>query len=618
MLKLTFEQVKALIENQVIIRKTQEPPAWVGSEGTWDRAKKSVQKNWGRYSQPWAVVTHVYKKMGGTIEAGDDDDIPRDTQITPEDLALVQEFLGELLAEANTVQGLGQLMRDGAKTKECCGRCLEDKRGKACTKERLTRHVTPLREAVNVDADKREIRCTVLTEGPGNDVDRNYYSRQSVEDLVSKLDGDKSYINHQTEAERRDRGEGDVWGLAGYWKDTTLETVDDAGIQRAACVSTLKCDESEAGKEAFAKALAAIEHQRLFPENGEVYCGLSINKDGMQTGTVEVDGSDYRGQGPAYAKITAFAPAGSADVVTKPARGGNFERVVEAVKRGETISKAEAREMTIKQIIEKHLRESLKKTLEQKDDDDKTQKAKADLVDTAIADVISNLPAAAEQAEVPEPKKPDEEQEPEKKEPAEEMEPIALKPEILEQLKKDIPMHEGESEQDYTDRVGNAMKLMGGGTQEQEPPPKDEKKGEESVKALESFRRENPAKFDKVLAGFRLKLGAERKDFRNVREENKGLRSQLRETSAKLMMVSDLQEAKKLLEDCDVQIPAEMLCEADMVGMSTEEKQHEVEKFKAIVESARLGSGYPRTASGGSGKSGLNMDGLRIVRKDKK
>ena len=465
--------------------------------------------------------------------------------------------------EANTVQGGGALLRSGAKTKECCGRCLEGARSHACSKNRLSRHVTPLREAVQIDRDKREIRAAVITEGPGNQVDRNYYSRQAVEDLVHKLDGDQSYINHQTEAERKERGEGDVWGLGGHWKDATLETVNDAGIQKAACMATLQCDESEAGKEAFAKAVAAVEYRRQFPDSGKVYCGLSINKDGMQTGTVEANGQEYRGQGPAYANITAFAPGGSVDVVTKPARGGEFLRLVEAAKGGKDISKAEATEMkNLKEIIEKHLRESLKKTLEQKDDDTKTMKAKADLVDTAVTQAIANLPAAAEQAPAPDEKKPGAEEEPENKT-DQEAHVGEIPPEMLEQLKKDIDMREGESEQDYMGRLGNAMKTMGGGTQEQAAPPvKDEKKGEESVKVLESFRQEDPKRFDSILAGFRLKLGEERKDFRGVREDNQQLRSQLRESQAKLMMVSDLQEGKQLLDDSDVQIPAEMLCEA--------------------------------------------------------
>lgn len=42
------------------------PPAWVHDEATWERAKKAVQKYWGNYDEPWAVVAHVYGQMGGS------------------------------------------------------------------------------------------------------------------------------------------------------------------------------------------------------------------------------------------------------------------------------------------------------------------------------------------------------------------------------------------------------------------------------------------------------------------------------------------------------------------------------------------------------------------------
>lgn len=44
------------------------PPEWVASESTWERAKKSVEKNWEGYDEPWAVVAHVYKQMGGGMK----------------------------------------------------------------------------------------------------------------------------------------------------------------------------------------------------------------------------------------------------------------------------------------------------------------------------------------------------------------------------------------------------------------------------------------------------------------------------------------------------------------------------------------------------------------------
>ena len=45
--------------------KSHNPPGAIASEKTWDKAKKAVKKYWKKYDEPWAVVYHVYKNMGG-------------------------------------------------------------------------------------------------------------------------------------------------------------------------------------------------------------------------------------------------------------------------------------------------------------------------------------------------------------------------------------------------------------------------------------------------------------------------------------------------------------------------------------------------------------------------
>lgn len=45
--------------------KPHNPPSAIASEKTWDKAKKAVKKYWKKYDEPWAVVMHVYKNMGG-------------------------------------------------------------------------------------------------------------------------------------------------------------------------------------------------------------------------------------------------------------------------------------------------------------------------------------------------------------------------------------------------------------------------------------------------------------------------------------------------------------------------------------------------------------------------
>lgn len=45
----------------------ENPPSWVVDEDIWDRAKEQVEPYWDEYDDPWAVVTTVYKQMGGEI-----------------------------------------------------------------------------------------------------------------------------------------------------------------------------------------------------------------------------------------------------------------------------------------------------------------------------------------------------------------------------------------------------------------------------------------------------------------------------------------------------------------------------------------------------------------------
>jgi hypothetical protein len=45
------------------------PPKWVASEKTWDKAKKAVKKYWKAYEEPYGVVAWLYhKQMGGKIK----------------------------------------------------------------------------------------------------------------------------------------------------------------------------------------------------------------------------------------------------------------------------------------------------------------------------------------------------------------------------------------------------------------------------------------------------------------------------------------------------------------------------------------------------------------------
>jgi hypothetical protein len=50
--------------------EVEQPPKWAASPSIWDRAEKAVdpEGKGSKYTEPYAVVTHVYRRMGGRIK----------------------------------------------------------------------------------------------------------------------------------------------------------------------------------------------------------------------------------------------------------------------------------------------------------------------------------------------------------------------------------------------------------------------------------------------------------------------------------------------------------------------------------------------------------------------
>lgn len=50
------------------------PPQWVEDEDTWEKAKEAVDPEGedADYDEPWAVVAHVYQRMGGKVKSKKD------------------------------------------------------------------------------------------------------------------------------------------------------------------------------------------------------------------------------------------------------------------------------------------------------------------------------------------------------------------------------------------------------------------------------------------------------------------------------------------------------------------------------------------------------------------
>ena len=49
--------------------EAENPPAWAASPAIWEKAEKAVdpEGKGSKYTEPYAVVSHVYRKMGGTV-----------------------------------------------------------------------------------------------------------------------------------------------------------------------------------------------------------------------------------------------------------------------------------------------------------------------------------------------------------------------------------------------------------------------------------------------------------------------------------------------------------------------------------------------------------------------
>jgi hypothetical protein len=167
-------------------------------------------------------------------------------------------------------------------------------------------------------------RVVIITEGLGNLRDRNFYTGDAIKSAAKILAGKPCFLNHPSESEERDRPERSVRDLCGYFVDTRVGTVNDpdTGESLTACYGTLKFDRSESGQRARALVETALTYQKNFPEDKDVYCGISINAGGVSH-PGEVDGEQVN-------MVTEIQEAFSADIVTKPARGGKFLALVES------------------------------------------------------------------------------------------------------------------------------------------------------------------------------------------------------------------------------------------------------------------------------------------------
>ncbi len=208
-------------------------------------------------------------------------------------------------------------------------------------KEVKVQSFIPFREAdgVKLDEQKRTVRVVVISEGLGNLRDRNFYTADSVRSMAKILaKGKQCYLDHPSQSEEQDRPERSVRDLCGFYFDPKIGTVSDpdTGETLEACFATLKFDESEDGQLALSKVKAALEYAKQFPNSKDVYAGISINGGGSShPGTI---------RGLPVNMVTEIQEAFSADIVTKPARGGRFLALMQEAARTAAWKRRHARE----------------------------------------------------------------------------------------------------------------------------------------------------------------------------------------------------------------------------------------------------------------------------------
>ena len=177
------------------------------------------------------------------------------------------------------------------------------------------------------DPVKRTVDVIIIEEGMGNKRDRHFYLPKTLQETVKNhvFNGAQAYADHPSKFDDANRPERSVRDLIGYYFDDRI-VATEAGVAIAA-----KLKIQEGVDWALGLVKEAIEYNKKFPD--KVYVGISINADG-DTSPNERDGQQVN-------DVTSITEAFSADMVTKPARGGKFLQLVESVQgahKGATVT----------------------------------------------------------------------------------------------------------------------------------------------------------------------------------------------------------------------------------------------------------------------------------------
>lgn len=169
----------------------------------------------------------------------------------------------------------------------------------------------------------------IISEGLGNKAQMRFYGPECIREGYPMFEGAKAFLDHSSESERVNRPERSVRDLCGFYTNPRVGMVENEfGDKVSAIIADLVTDDGKAGKEARAKARAARLYRSIYPDSREVFCGTSIDADGKFKER-QVDIGDGTRESVEY--VEAFTKVRSADIVTRPARGGEFLGTLESI-----------------------------------------------------------------------------------------------------------------------------------------------------------------------------------------------------------------------------------------------------------------------------------------------
>ena len=222
-----------------------------------------------------------------------------------------QDKDGKWAKEAVASTSQGAILRP-----QICSKC--GREGCTCAKPlakesflRPVYTIASLREA-SVDESKREIKVVIISEGKGNKRDKHYYTREAIKSAPRAFEGAQCYADHPSKTEEMDRPKRSVKEIIGYFTGCEIQEMN--GLM--SLVATLKIVDGDSYQWAWDLAKESVNYAQKYPTEDLV--GISINADG-KTRKAQINGEDWN-------FVDAITDVFSADVVTKPARGGKSWR----------------------------------------------------------------------------------------------------------------------------------------------------------------------------------------------------------------------------------------------------------------------------------------------------